>query len=107
MNSFLSFILAEINISNFTQNPIRNLFDPYIVSIGGWFYGLFFGMLAAIIYTNAGDKKVPATAVFLILVGTIGQVIFPFHIGSFFGLLGAFLFAVVLYKGFIVKRQEF
>jgi len=105
MNSFL-FALA-ISIYNFTDNPIQSLIEPYVAVLGGWFYGMFFGMIGAIIYTNAGRNKVPATAVYLILVGTIGQFIFPFHIGSFFGLIGAFLFTIVLYKGFIVKRQEF
>jgi len=105
MNNLLLYI--AISIFNFTDNPLQSLVDPYISVLGGWFYGMFFGMIGAIIYTNAGANKVPATAIYLILLGTIGQFIFPFHIGAFFGLIGAFLFSVLLYKGFIVKRQEF
>jgi len=105
MNSFL-FALV-ISIANFTDNPMQSLLDPYISILGGWFYGMFFGMIGAIIYTNAKQNKVPAVAVYLISVGIVGQFIFPFHIGAFFGLIGAFLFTIVLYKGFITKRQEF
>jgi len=99
--------LLEITIYNFTDNPIQALLGPYVTVLGGWFYGMFFGMIGAIIYTNAGRNKVPAVAVYLIVTGTIGQMIFPFELGAFFGLIGTFLMTIIIYKGFVVKRQEF
>ena len=84
------------NITDFTQNPFREIFDVLTGSIGAWGYGLFFGMIGAIIYSYT--RNAVAVAGYLILLGMVGAVIFPYNIGQFLGLIGAFAATVIVFR---------
>jgi len=104
MSSILPALILTI-WTDFFDNPIRSLLGCYVDVMGAWFYGLFFGFMAGIIYVHS--KNVVGVAVFLILLGTFGAIIFPMYIGTFLGLVGAFAVTVILYKGFITKGRDF
>lgn len=106
MSDIVSLIIASaVDMYNFTQNPLRIMFSPYITLMGSWFYGLFFGMIVGIIYSDT--KNIAAPFIFLVILGTIGTVIFSFQIGVFFGLIGAFALTTILYRAFVKKGREF
>jgi len=94
----------ELNFSNFTSDGIlRVAMGPYLDLMGNIFWGAFFGFIGAAVYAN--ERSIGTTATYLILVGTFTALIFPSSLVSIFGIILAFLFAVILYVVFVQIRE--
>lgn len=72
--------------------------SPYFQTIGSWTWGIIFGFIFALVYDRT--KQVEAVAISLIIVGAVGSYLFPWQVGTLFGLIGVFTLAVILIKGF-------
>jgi len=88
------------NFSNFTNNGIfRAAFTPYLTLLGNYFWGILFGFIGAAIYAN--ERSIGTTTIYLILVGVFMSIVFPLPLAGIFGLILAFVLAIIFYKAFI------
>lgn len=92
------------NFSNFTRDGIIKVaFNPYLEVFGNFTWGIIFGFIGAAIYAN--ERSIGTATIYLILVGAFMAIVFPLAVAGIFGLLLAFLLAVIFYKAFIQVNE--
>lgn len=85
------------------NNTLRAPFYEYIQLLGPLFYGMFFGLIAAIIYGNTRSGIL--LAVYLIIIGALGSQIFGSEVELLFGYSIAIGIAIIFYKGFFERKE--
>jgi len=103
--ALVSTVVAAINLnlSNLTTDGIlKAAFNPYYSIFGEFTWGIILGFIGAALYVN--ERSVGTTTTYLILVGVFVSIIFPSHIVSVFGVILAFLIAIIFYKAFIERE---
>jgi len=95
----------ELNFTNFTnEGLIRAPMVPYLTIFGNLLWGILFGFIGGAVYAN--ERSLGTSAAYLILVGAFMAFILPVPIIAIFGLLLAFIVAVILYITFVTMRSE-
>ena len=93
----------NLNLSNLTSDGIiKAAFNPYYSIFGEFTWGIILGFIGAALYVN--ERSVGTITTYLILVGIFVSIIFPSHIIGVFGVLLAFLIAVIFYSAFYANR---
>lgn len=104
MMPWVVFMDVLYNFSNFTRDGIiRVAFDPYLSIFGNYLWGIIFGFIGAGLYAN--ERSLGTATIYLILVGAFMSIVFPVAVAGIFGLLLAFLLAVIFYKAFIQVNE--
>lgn len=92
--------IIDLNFTDFINTGVfRIALGPYLDIFGNLFWGIIFGFIGGGIYAN--ERSVGTTATYLILVAAFTGFIFPASVVAIFGLLLAFLIAVILYYAFV------
>jgi hypothetical protein len=101
LSSLFDLNMSEMyNFSNFTSHGIFKVaFEPYLAHLDNYFWGAFFGIIGVAIYAN--ERSIGTIAVYMILVGIFMAIVFPVPLAGIFGLILAFILAVIFYKAFI------
>ena len=109
MNSLiLSLILlvADMNMSNFTQNILQYGFEPYYTTLGEFFLPIFFMLLLVIIWTSMPSNKAIVPAVFAILIMGLSWRLFSPIFATVFTIIGGFALALIFYLGLLKKSEK-
>ena len=100
-------MLVDTNLTNITHDFIRWSFQPYITTLGQFAYPIFFIILLGIMWTGIQSNKIIIPAVFMIILGFLGHVLFATPFALLFQFVGIAAVAWIFYVGFIKKGEVF
>jgi len=84
-------------------NWLREIFEPFMTVLGpDIFFGIFFGIGAAILYS--GTKSGMGMAVYFIIVGAMAGLVLSDAANAIFGIALAIGIGIILYKAFFERK---
>ena len=101
---------SNITLPGFTDflngsnpNVSRIFLEPWIWSLGGWFFAWIIGLIAAVLYIKYDEPTVPIA--FLVLIVILWRAVLPTEFIALVGLIASYVVGFLLYKVFISKNE--
>lgn len=93
------------SIADDPTNWMREIFEPFMSVLGAdIFFGIFFGIGAAILYS--ATKSGMGIAIYFIIVGAMAGLILSDIVNSIFGIALAIGIGIIFYKAFFERKVQ-
>ena len=97
--------IDSLNLSNVLDEGLLTMgFNPYILLLGDFFWGLFFGIIGLAIYT--WKSNIYALIGYLVAVIALAKVVLGVALGDLFVILLGLAISSLIYNVFVKKKED-